>query len=364
MRIVVVERDPSYRACATTRSVGGLRQQFSTPECIAMSQVTLELVRRLAREHGAGGDLGFREQGYLLLASRQGAATLEQNAIVQRAMGADIAGLIPAELSQRFTWIDTGGLALGNLGQSGEGWLDPALLLQLLKSAAQAGGATFLDDTVVGLDRVGDRITAVHLASGQRLTVGHVVNAGGPEAGAVARMAGIDLPVEPRKRFVFVFDCREATADLHAAPLTVDPSGVWFRPEGRQFICGMSPATDADEPAPGDLDDIDHGLFEARIWPLLAQRVPAFAAIKLTGAWAGHYDTNTFDQNAVIGPHDVVANLHFCCGFSGHGLQHAVAAGRAVAEYIVHGRCVTLDLTRLCYDRLTRRTPLIERTVI
>lgn len=364
LRIVVIERDQSYRACATTRSVGGLRQQFSTPECIAMSQVTLDLVRRLAAEHGPQAGLGFREQGYLLLAGSAAAASiLRDNVAVQHGMGADVVALSDADLARKFPWLDPRGVALGSLGVSGEGWLDPALLLQYLKDEARALGVAFVTDTVIGLERAGKRIAAVHLASGQRLAAAHVVNAGGPQAGAIARMAGIDLPVEPRKRFVFVFDCRDASADLNAAPLTVDPSGVWFRPEGRQFICGLSPANDADEPDPGDLDDIDHGLFEARIWPVLAARVPAFAAIKSTGAWAGHYDYNVVDQNAVIGPHDGIPNLHFCCGFSGHGLQHAVAAGRAVAEQIAHGRYLSLDLSRLGYDRLRRRAPLIERNV-
>jgi FAD-dependent oxidoreductase domain-containing protein 1 len=359
-RIAVVERDPSYRTCATTRSAGGVRQQFSTPECILMSQATVAYVKAATPT----SDLAFREQGYLLLASEAGLPTLEENAALQRSRGADTRLLAATDLAARFPWLDPTGVAAAGFGASGEGWLDPALLLQHLRAEARALGVSFVAGEVTAVEREGARVTAAILTNGTRIAAGELVNCAGPSAGAVAHHAGVELPVEPRKRFVFVFDCREAPAALHDAPLTVDPSGVWFRPEGRQFICGLSSETDADEPDPADLDTIDHALFEERIWPVLAARVPRFDAIKLTGAWAGHYDYNTFDQNAVIGPHDEVANLHFCTGFSGHGLQHAIAAGRAVAERIVHGRFVTLDLTRLGYDRIRRREPLIERNVI
>lgn len=373
MRIVVVERDPSYRGCATTRSAGGVRQQFSTPECILMSQATVDyLMGRPAasllpspqRGRETSSHCAFRAQGYLLLASAAGAGALSENVVLQRSLGADTQFLTPDDLSARFPWLASHDVTAGGYGASGEGWLDPALLLQHLKIEARALGVTFVMGEVVAIERDGSRVDGVTLAEGMRIAAAHIVNCAGPFAGAVARLAGVDLPVEPRKRFIFVFDCRDVPPALHNAPLTVDPSGVWFRPEGRQFICGLSPETDADEPDPSDLDAIDHALFDDRIWPILAARVPAFAAIKLTGAWAGHYDTNTFDQNAVIGPHDEVANLHFCTGFSGHGLQHAIAAGRAVAERIVHGRFVSLGLGRLGYDRIRRREPLIERNVI
>lgn len=363
VRIIVVEQDPSYRACSTTRSAGGVRQQFSTPECILMSQATIELARS-AQSASHDVHIDFREQGYLLLASAAGAGVLAENARLQRSLGAETHLMTPAELTGRFGWLDTDGVAAGGFGASGEGWLDGASLLALFRREAAAKGAQLVTGLVTAFERDGRRISAVHLATGTRIACDHVVNAAGPAAGSMARLAGIELPVEPRKRFVFVIDCRDAPEPLHRAPLTVDPSGVWFRPEGRQFICGVSPACDAEEPDPADLDGIDHSLFEARIWPVLATRVPAFAAVKVTSAWAGHYDYNMLDQNAVIGPHDEVVNFHFCNGFSGHGLQHAFAAGRAVAEWIVHGRLVTLDLTRLGYDRIRRRTPLIEKNVI
>jgi FAD-dependent oxidoreductase domain-containing protein 1 len=188
-------------------------------------------------------------------------------------------------------------------------------------------------------------------------------NAAGPWAGELAALAGLALPVEPRKRFVYVIDCREASDALRKAPLTVDPSGVWFRPEGRFFLCGKSPE-ESEEPSPTDLETIDHAFFDAEVWPQLAQRVPAFESVKVVNAWAGYYDYNTLDQNAVIGPHLQLGNLYFANGFSGHGAQQGAAAGRAVAELIVHGAYQTIDLSRLGYARIAQGRPLLERNVI
>jgi len=157
--------------------------------------------------------------------------------------------------------------------------------------------------------------------------------------------------------------CADRPEALGAAPLTVDPSGVWFRPEGRFFLTGRSPG-EHEEPPAERLDDVDHGFFEAAVWPLLAARVPAFEALKVVNAWAGFYDFNTLDHNAIIGPHPKMRNFYFANGFSGHGVQQAAAAGRAVAELIVHGRFVTLDLSRFGYDRIARGAPLRELNVI
>jgi FAD-dependent oxidoreductase domain-containing protein 1 len=150
---------------------------------------------------------------------------------------------------------------------------------------------------------------------------------------------------------------------MRAGPLTVDPSGVWFRPEGRVFICGVSPE-DKDEPPAVDLDAIDEAPWEDIVWPTLAQRVPAFEEAKRLNAWAGFYDYNTLDQNAIIGPHPDLANFYFANGFSGHGLQQAYAAGRAVAEHISFGVYKSIDLSRFGYGRIRRREPLLELNVI
>jgi glycine/D-amino acid oxidase-like deaminating enzyme len=362
-RILVVECDPSYREGSTARSAGGVRQQFSTPENIAMSQVTLDLFRRLKTLFGADADVGFREQGYLILASPEGEEQLARNVALQQSLGADIALLGAPELAVRLPWLATDGVAKGSLGLSGEGWFDPPSLAALFRKAAIANGAAVVADRVTGFGVRGGRVESVALAGGRSVACGQVVNAAGCWAGEVAALAGVVLPVEPRKRYVYVIDARAVPDALRLAPLTVDASGVWFRPEGRVFICGKSPEED-EEPAACDLDDVDYGFFEQEVWPALAARVPAFEAVKVVNAWAGYYDYNTLDQNAVIGPHPEVVNLYFAAGFSGHGAQQAAAAGRAAAELIVNGSYRSIDLGRFGYRRIAEAAPLPERNVI
>ena len=361
-RIVLVERDPGYREASTARSAGGIRQQFSTPENIAMSQFTLGMFRRLNAIFGTEADVAFREQGYLIMAPLEGQPLLGENVALQQSMGADIALLGAADLARAFAWVATDGVAAAGFGRTGEGWFDPTSFATLLRKAAAANGVSIVHDRVIAIGARG-RVETVSLAGGKTIACHHFVNAAGPWAGALSALAGLKLPVEPRKRFVYVIDCREAPDALHLAPLTVDPSGVWFRPEGRVFLCGKSPEQ-TEEPPVGDLDAIDHTFFEQQVWPRLAARVPAFESIKVINAWAGYYDYNTLDQNAVIGPHPEVSNFFFANGFSGHGAQQAAAAGRAIAELIGHGAFQTLDLTRLGYARIVNNAPLAERNVI
>ena len=361
-RIVLIERDPSYAQASTARSAGGLRQQFSTPENIAMSQFTLALIRTLTTTFSPDADVGFREQGYLILAAEDSVKLLSENVAIQQFHGASIALLDATQLSRRFPWLAMDGVRAGAFGTSGEGWFDPSSLASLLRNAARERGVLLLHDEVTRID-ASTRVEAVQLASGPRLECQAFVDAAGPWAGDLAALAGLALPVEPRKRFVYVIDCREAPETLRRGPLTVDPSGVWFRPEGRLFLCGKSPEENEEPPA-DDLDQIDYAFFDSNVWPRLAARVPVFESVKAVNAWAGYYDYNTLDQNAVIGPHPEVSNFLFANGFSGHGLQQAPAAGRAVAELIVHGRFVSLDLTRFGYERIAAGRPLREANVI
>jgi FAD-dependent oxidoreductase domain-containing protein 1 len=358
--IAVIERDPTYARASTTLSAASIRQQFSTPENIRMSRFGVTFFRELKDRFGADADISFREAGYLLLAGERGRAILESNHRVQTSEGADIALLEQRALSDKFPWLNVDDLASGAWGRTGEGWFDAHALLALLRKAARDKGAIYIHGDVVGLERDGTRIAQVLLAEGRRINCGVVVNAAGPQAGDVAAMAGVRLPVEPRKRSVFVVACREA---LSGMPLIVDPSGVWLRPEGQMFICGVSPDEDADPRADGDFE-VDYAQFDEIVWPALAHRVPAMETLKLQRAWAGHYDFNTLDQNAIIGAHPVLSNFYFANGFSGHGLQQSPATGRAVAELIVHGRLVSLDLSVFGYARITQNRPVHELNVI
>ena len=357
--VAVVERDPTYARAATTLSAASIRQQFSTPENIRMSAFGVMFFRELKQRFGANADIAFRERGYLLLASEAGAETLAANHAVQRAEGADIALMDRAALADKLRWLNAGDLTLGAFGRSGEGWFDAHALLTLLRTAARQKGARYIHGEVTGIERSGARISGVTLSDGERIGCGTLVNAAGPQAGDVAALAGIALPVEPRKRCVFVVACRTA---LPGMPLMVDPTGVWVRPEGEVYICGVSPPEDADIRA-SDFE-VDYALFDDVVWPALAHRVPAMEALRLQRAWAGHYDYNTLDQNAVIGPHPEIENFLFANGFSGHGLQQSPATGRAIAELIVHGKFASLDLNLFGYERVMSGRPMKELNII
>jgi FAD-dependent oxidoreductase domain-containing protein 1 len=351
--VIVVERDPTYRRASSALSTSSIRQQFSIPINVALSQAGIAFLRSVAAE------VGLVEPGYLYLAGYSGRDGLARQHAVQRRCDAPVALLSPSELKHRFPWLDTQGLALGSFGLSGEGWFDGYALLQLLRRRAIAAGAHYVSDEAVGLDCKSSQVAAVRLGGGDRVVCDIAVNAAGPWASMVAGWAGIELPVRPRRRSVYVVDCRERPSRF---PLTIDPCGLWFRPEGAYTICGMpSPSdSDADEPPL----ELEHQRFEPEIWPALARRVPAFEAAKLIGGWAGYYDYNTFDQNAILGPAPGFDNFLLANGFSGHGLQQAPAVGRAVAEWITTGRYLSLDLSPLGYERIARGLPLREDNII
>ncbi|MER9439722.1 FAD-binding oxidoreductase [Mesorhizobium sp. M0011] len=359
--IALVERDPQFAHAATTLSMASIRQQFSIPENIRLSQFTLKLFRRLKEEFGDDADIGFREGGYLILAGEDGLPILKSNHEAQIAEGADIVLEDADQLTRRFPWLSTEGISAGAYGRTGEGWFDAHAMLTLFRKALRQKKVDFIAADVTSIARDGNRVTGVSLGNGETLKAGIVVNAAGPNAGKVAAMAGLELPVEPRKRNVFVFEAREKYADM---PLLVDPSGIYVRPEGSVYLTGGAEPEEGDRaPDPGDFE-VNWPLFEEVIWPVLATRIPAFEAIKPTRAWAGHYDYNTLDQNAVIGPHPEVGNFIFANGFSGHGLQQAPAVGKALAELIVHGGYRTVDCSAFGYGRVAEGRAFRELNVI
>jgi FAD-dependent oxidoreductase domain-containing protein 1 len=362
-RVMVVERDPTYATSATALSAASIRQQFSTAINIEISRFGIELIKHLDRYLAVDGEvpqIDFVEGGYLFLATDAGLPILERNHALQRSLQVQVALLSSTELRQRFAWLNVEDLAAGSLGLRDEGWFDAYALLRAFRAKARSLGVEYVTGEVVEIDRDGERVTGIALADGRRIACDWAVNAAGPRAAAIARLAGLELPVRPRKRYVYHFDCRTRIAD---APLTIDPSGVYFRPEGQSYIGGYSPRPG--EPDPDALDlEVDRAPFEEVVWPSLAHRVPAFESIRLLDAWAGHYEINTLDHNAVIGPHPVVRNFLFANGFSGHGLQQAPAVGRGLAEWISHGEYRSLDLSRLGYGRIVHGAPHRELNVV
>lgn len=360
--VLVLEPDPSYANCATTRSLASIRHQFSTPGNIRMSQFGTGFVRQAAAllsVDGVAPDVGFHEAGYLFLATPDGRATLQVNHVVQRRCGVDVALLEPAQLAQRFPWLHTQDLAAGSLGLSGEGWLDAHSLMHAFRRKAIAQGVVYRAARVDSLLHHGNKVTALRLHDGSVLACGAVVNAAGTGAAALAASAGIDLPVQSRKRCVFYF---QSPATLAACPLVIDPGGVYFRPEGAGFLCGVALPADQD---PECFDfDVQHALFDDTLWPALAHRVPGFEALRLVRSWAGHYDVNTLDHNLILGAHPQLSNLLFANGFSGHGLQQAPAVGRALAELLVAGRFETLDLSEFGWQRVLAGQPMLEINVV
>ena len=350
--VTVVERDPSYARASSALSASSIRQQFSTPLNIHLSRYGIGFLRQAGELLGV--ELGLREPGYLFLASRAGEAVLRANHTIQTGEGCAVELLDPAALAGRFPWISTEGVTLASHGTANEGWFDGPALMQGFRRKARELGVDYLADEVLEISG-----RTVALRSGGRLEASAIVLAAGPWSGEVAARSGIALPVEPRRRSVFVFDVREAPG---ITPLTIDPSGTWFRPEGRFYIGGTTPVA-GNDPAGAPLE-VQHQEWDDIVWPTLAARVPAFEAAKVVNAWAGYYEYNTFDQNGIVGRHPESENLIFATGFSGHGIQQSPAVGRAVAELIVHGSYRTLDLSPFGYERISAGRPIRELNVV
>ena len=361
--IAVVEKDFTYSACATTRSVGSIRQQFSTPENVLISQFGYQFLSNAHEFLKVGDDspdISLFRSAYLLLATHAGQDELRRGHDVQTGCGTQVEYLDAASLARTFHWLNVEDLAAGCRGLQGEGWFDPYSLLIALKKKAISLGVRYIEDEVIHVHLKSNRITGADLKSYGHLRCQSIVNAAGPYAGDLALQAGISLPVSPRRRNVFVFHSRARIEDM---PLLVDPAGFYVRPEGEYYLCGYSPPIHEEDPIDYTLD-VDHELFDDLIWPKLAHRIPQFETLRVANSWAGHYDYNSFDQNGIVGVHPEFSNYYFANGFSGHGLQQAPAIGRAISELLVDGQYKSLDLTRLGYERILAEQKYGESVII
>lgn len=358
--VAVIEPDSTYEFASTLRASGGARRQFSCPENIAMSNFSIDFIGHadeLLAVDGAPAHVEWRQGGYLFIVGAADVDTLRANHAVQREHGVIAHWLDADALHARFPSMNLDGIAAG-VHTPEDGWCDPNGLLQGLRRKARSLGARYVADRVVGIDHDSGVARAVRLASGGVLAGGCIVNAAGAWSKEICGMVGMPLPIEPLRRFEHHF---ETPNRIEPLPYVKDTKRLAFRPEGQGYSGGL---VKSDEPR-GYNFDVDHDYFERVVWPALAFRFPAFEACRCRRTWSGLYEQNELDGNPVIGAWSGrMENFFVAAGFSGHGMMHAPAAGRAIAELALHGRFATLDLSALGYARVQANRPYPERGIV
>ena len=365
--VLVIERDTNYEFCSTAHTNSCIRQQFSTPLNIQISQFGAEFIKNIRTFMGNDErvpELSIHSYGYMYLADTQGfAKVLTENQQIQTSQGAATQLLSQDELRVNYPFYNVEDIVMGSINLVDEGYWDGATVFEWWRRQARERGTEYIENEVVSMTKNshGSRVESVTLKSGEVINCGQVVNASGPRAAVTAKMAGIELPVEPRKRFTWIFKAEQPLEQ--ALPLTIDPSGVHVRENGGgTYLAGGHPEID---PVVEFTDfSMNQPFWENHVWPVLANRIPQFESIKITSEWAGHYAFNSFDQNAVMGPHNEVENFIFLNGFSGHGLQQSPAMGRGTAEWITYGEYRTLDMSLFGFDRIVQNEPIIEKAII
>ncbi len=363
-KVLVVEKDPTYQWCSTSHTNSCIRQQFSNEINIRIAQFGVRFLKSFRENLGGDAEIPkirLHSFGYLLLANNEKMAqVLRENQGLQASCGAGTQIMSRDQIAEAYPFYNLDDIILGSHNLKDEGYFDGSAMFDWWRRKARENGVEYITNEVVGIARNGNRVESVTLKSGEVIGAGTIVNASGPRAGVTAKMANMDLPVEARRRYTFIFDAQTPLqCDL---PLTVDPSGIHVRTDGRYYMCGCPP--DEDPAVAFDDFEMDHSIWEEKLWPALATRIPAFESIKVINSWVGHYAFNTLDQNAIIGPHPEVGNFIFVNGFSGHGFQQSPAMGRGASEMITYGEYRELDLSDLGYQRVLDNQPFLEKAVI
>jgi FAD-dependent oxidoreductase domain-containing protein 1 len=359
LSVCVIEPDPTYDRASTLRASGGCRVQFTQPENIAMSLFSIEFIKGFESTmsiNGRAAAVDWVEGGYLFIVPPEQVAGLERNVRKQLDAGCVVNLLTASQLKARFPSMNVSDLGAG-AHTPHDGWCDPHGLLWGFRRKAIGLGAIYIEDRVSGAHFDASAARSVALQSGKRIVAQAFVNAAGAWSSEVAAMFAMRLPVSPMRRFEHYFT---AGTPVESLPYVKDTARLAFRSEGKGFSGGL---VDSNEQR-GFNFDVDHGYFERVVWPSVAHRFPAFEAAKCHRTWSGLYEVNELDGNPVIGAWKRLPNLYTASGFSGHGMMHAPAAGRAIAELIVHRVFKTIDLTRLGYQRVEDNAPYAEQGIL
>ena len=355
--IVILEQAEVELSGSTARAVAGVRHQFSTAVNILLSKYGITHLRHFEEEVGA--DPGFRQIGYLfLLDNPQDWAIYQQSVALQRSLGVDTQLLSPTEAARFVPEMNLDGLLGATFGPD-DGYCDPHAVAMGYLTRAREHGVQLLRGTPVTAIRVeAGQVTAVETPQG-RLGCDTLVNAAGSWAGEVAAQAGLDVPVQPYRRCVYVTE--PFAAIPQDIPLTIDVgSGFYMRKEQRSIIFGMSNTSEASShTVQVDWEWLDTVLEAGlRRFPILEQ-----AGLAERQCWAGSYEI-TPDHHPILGRHPQLPNYVDASGFSGHGIMHAPATGMLIAEEILDGRAHTIDIDELRIQRFLTGAQGREQNII
>ena len=355
-RIVVVERDRSYARASSFLAMGGIRQQFGSVVCVQMVQHSVRLWREFdtrLRTATHSPRAWFRPRGYLFLADATNADALSAREAAQAQAGVVQQRLTVDEVRAMVPGLMVDDLQFGLFGPD-DGYANPREVLFGFRAAAQAAGAEYLDDEVVGVHTQSGRAVGAQLAGAGRLDAPVIVNAAGALSGRVAAMAGLRVPIEPVRQLLF--RCTLPHLWPSRFPMVIDPSGVHWRhddalvPDDPDRI--ILAFTKWDEPA-GENLACDDARWENEFYPALVRRLPAAMEVRDVHGWAGHYEM-TPDHNPVLGEHPSLAGFIFASGFSGHGLMMSPATALIVSELVRLGQSRTFDIAPFAVDRFER----------
>ena len=356
--VLVIERESQQGLGSTGKSMGGVRAQFATAVNIRMSRYSIPVFA--AFEEITGYPSGYKSHGYLFVATAPNHLEyLRQNYQRQIALGLQAVELLgPQEVLRRVPQLRSEDIVGGSFCAT-DGFVDPYSVMKgFMAAAAERGAKLWRGAEVTGIDVDERGVAGVRTTNGS-VASRVVVNAAGPWAAQVARMAGVDLPVVPLRRMLVPTEPFPGLPER--LPMVIDmATGFHFRPEG----LGLLMAWNDPEETPGFKTAFDPAFIE-KILTRAVSRVPCFEDLQVNPrrAWAGLYEV-TPDHHAIIGPAPGVPGLFFVNGFSGHGVMHSPASGRIAADLILHGASSLLDARDLGVERFAEGRMLEETAVL